>query len=51
MSEHGNASKVLEYRINLPMSVDEFQVAQLYMVMEASKENTGGGEGFEVLVN
>ena len=50
MSEHGNASKVLEYRINLPMSVDEFQ-AQLYMVMEASKENTGGGEGFEVLVN
>lgn len=51
MSEHGTASKVLEYRINLPMSVDEFQVAQLYMVMEASKENTGGGEGVEVLVN
>ena len=26
-------------------------MAQLYSVAEASKENTGGGEGIEVLVN
>jgi hypothetical protein len=42
---------VLEYRIPLPVTVDEFQVAQLYMVMKASEENTGGGEGVEVLKN
>lgn len=35
----------------LPISVDEYQVAQLYSVAEASKENTGGGEGIEVLIN
>lgn len=29
----------------------QYQVAQLYSVAEASKENTGGGEGIEVLVN
>jgi len=33
------------------MTVEEYQVAQLYSVAEASKENTGGGEGIEVLVN
>jgi len=31
--------------------VFQYQVAQLYSVAEASKENTGGGEGIEVLVN
>ncbi|XP_060557002.1 phosphatidylinositol transfer protein alpha isoform-like [Ruditapes philippinarum] len=40
-----------EYRVVLPMTVEEYQVAQLYSVAEASKENTGGGEGIEVLVN
>ncbi|KAH3857514.1 hypothetical protein DPMN_100123 [Dreissena polymorpha] len=40
-----------EYRVVLPMKVEEYQVAQLYSVAEASKENTGGGEGIEVLVN
>jgi len=38
---------VIEYRIPLPLTVDEFQVAQLFMVLKASKENTGGGEGVE----
>ncbi|KAL4224161.1 hypothetical protein ACF0H5_017614 [Mactra antiquata] len=42
---------VHEYRVVLPMTVEEYQVAQLYSVAEASKENTGGGEGIEVLVN
>lgn len=40
-----------EYRVVLPMEVEEYQVAQLYSVAEASKENTGGGEGIEVLLN
>ena len=30
------------------MTVDEYQVAQLYSVAEASKNETGGGEGVEV---
>lgn len=29
----------------------QYQVAQLYSVAEASKDNTGGGEGIEVLKN
>uniref|UniRef100_A0A3B3CKY6 Phosphatidylinositol transfer protein alpha isoform n=1 Tax=Oryzias melastigma TaxID=30732 RepID=A0A3B3CKY6_ORYME len=38
-------------RIVLPVSVEEYQVGQLYAVAEASKNETGGGEGVEVLVN
>lgn len=33
------------------MTVDEYQVAQLYSVAQASKNETGGGEGIEVLKN
>ena len=29
----------------------QYQVGQLYSVAEASKKETGGGEGVEVLVN
>jgi len=42
---------IKEYRITLPMTVEEYQVAQLYSVAEASKNETGGGEGVEVLKN
>ncbi|KAK3531270.1 hypothetical protein QTP70_015188 [Hemibagrus guttatus] len=38
-------------RVVLPISVEEYQVAQLYSVAEASKNETGGGEGVEVLKN
>uniref|UniRef100_A0A8C4P7S1 Phosphatidylinositol transfer protein alpha isoform n=1 Tax=Dromaius novaehollandiae TaxID=8790 RepID=A0A8C4P7S1_DRONO len=38
-------------RVILPVSVEEYQVGQLYSVAEASKNETGGGEGVEVLVN
>lgn len=38
-------------RVTLPLTVEEYQVAQLYSVAEASKDNTGGGEGIEVLKN
>mmetsp|Transcript_41751 Transcript_41751/g.116325 ORF Transcript_41751/g.116325 Transcript_41751/m.116325 type:complete len:306 (+) Transcript_41751:99-1016(+) len=40
-----------EFRIPLPLTVEEFQVAQLYMVIQASKENTGDGEGVEWIKN
>ncbi|VDM27906.1 unnamed protein product [Toxocara canis] len=33
------------------MTVDEYQVGQLWSVAEASKAETGGGEGVEVLKN
>lgn len=42
---------IKEYRIVLPMTVEEYQVAQLWSVAEASKNETGGGEGIEVLKN
>ncbi|XP_019950382.1 phosphatidylinositol transfer protein alpha isoform-like [Paralichthys olivaceus] len=42
---------ITEYRIVLPVSVEEYQVGQLYAVAEASKDETGGGEGVEVLEN
>ncbi|KAM6932877.1 phosphatidylinositol transfer protein alpha isoform-like [Xenentodon cancila] len=41
----------LHIRIVLPVSVEEYQVGQLYTVAEASKSETGGGDGVEVLVN
>ena len=33
------------------MTVEEYQVAQLFSVAEASKNETGGGEGIEVIKN
>ncbi|BHF66185.1 hypothetical protein SprV_0200920100 [Sparganum proliferum] len=38
---------ITEYRVILPLTVEEYQVAQLYAVAEASKEQTGGGDGVE----
>ncbi|CAM5117441.1 unnamed protein product [Eretmochelys imbricata] len=42
---------IKEFRVLLPCSVAEYQVGQLFSVAEASKNNTGGGEGIEVLTN
>jgi len=42
---------ITEYRVVMPMTVAEYQVAQLWSVAEASKNETGGGEGVEVLNN
>ena len=44
-------SVVREYRIILPLSVEEYHIGQLYGVAEASKNETGGGEGIEVVAN
>ncbi|XP_007499511.1 phosphatidylinositol transfer protein beta isoform-like [Monodelphis domestica] len=42
---------IKEFRVVLPCSVEEYQVGQLYSVAQTSKNNTGGGEGIEVLIN
>lgn len=42
---------IKEFRIVLPITREEYQVAQLWSVAESSKANTGGGEGIEVLKN
>ncbi|RZF44190.1 hypothetical protein LSTR_LSTR003830 [Laodelphax striatellus] len=42
---------IKEYRVVLPLTVEEYQVGQLFSVAEASKNETGGGEGVEVLKN
>ncbi|XP_067083887.1 phosphatidylinositol transfer protein beta isoform isoform X1 [Osmerus mordax] len=42
---------IREYRVVLPCTVEEYQVGQLFSVAEASKNETGGGEGIEVLKN
>ncbi|XP_012580575.1 PREDICTED: membrane-associated phosphatidylinositol transfer protein 1 [Condylura cristata] len=41
-----------EYHILLPMSLDEYQVAQLYMIQKKSREESSGeGSGVEILAN
>ena len=42
---------ITEFRIILPMTVEEYQIAQLYATAKVSKQNTGGGEGVEILAN
>ena len=43
--------QIHEFRIPLPISVEEYHIGQLYAVAEASKNETGGGEGIEVIEN
>ncbi|CAM9108703.1 unnamed protein product, partial [Lampetra fluviatilis] len=47
----GQVAILLFNRVLLPISVEEYQVGQLYAVAEASKNETGGGEGIQVLKN
>ena len=42
---------IKEYRIVLPLTVDQYRRAQLYTVATASRQETGGGEGVQVLEN
>ena len=41
----------LEFRMPLPITVNEYQIAQLHMVIQESLSETGGGEGVNVLKN
>ncbi|KAK9940226.1 hypothetical protein M0R45_016896 [Rubus argutus] len=40
-----------EFRIVMPMSLDEYQVAQAYMVTKMQQQNTNSTEGVEILEN
>ncbi|KAJ8354914.1 hypothetical protein SKAU_G00224810 [Synaphobranchus kaupii] len=40
-----------EYRICMPLTVDEYRIGQLYMISKHSMEQSGGGEGVEVMCN
>lgn len=42
---------LIEYRIKLPLSFDEYHVAQLHTTLEMSKELTSPGEGVQILEN
>lgn len=43
--------KIIEYRLFMPLTVDENQIGQLWSFAEVSRVNTGGGEGVEILQN
>jgi len=40
-----------EYRICMPLSVEEYHIGQLYMIAKHSAEESGDGEGVEVVAN
>lgn len=40
-----------EYRIPMPLTVEEYKIGQLYMIAKHSAENTKGKEGIEVIRN
>ncbi|XP_045032292.1 protein retinal degeneration B isoform X2 [Daphnia magna] len=43
---------IKEYRIPLPLTVEEYRIAQLYMIAKKSREEScGEGSGVEILVN
>jgi len=42
---------IKEYRVILPLTVEEYQIGQLYSIAQASKNETGGGDGIEVILN
>uniref|UniRef100_A0A914VVA9 DDHD domain-containing protein n=1 Tax=Plectus sambesii TaxID=2011161 RepID=A0A914VVA9_9BILA len=46
------AMLIKEYRILLPLSVDEYRIAQLYMIQKKSRLDTSGaGSGVEIIKN
>jgi len=42
---------VKEFRIVLPMTVEEYQIGQLWSIAESSRNETGGGDGVQVYLN
>ncbi|CAF1335849.1 unnamed protein product [Adineta steineri] len=43
---------IKEYRIPVPMTVDEYRIAQLYMIVKKSREETNApGSGVEIIKN
>lgn len=42
---------IKEYRIPMPLTVEEYRVGQLYMIARHSHEQTENGEGVETVIN
>ncbi|KAL3071305.1 hypothetical protein niasHT_032546 [Heterodera trifolii] len=42
---------IKEYRIVMPLTIEEYQIGQLFSVNETSRQETGGGEGVQVVRN
>jgi len=43
--------KIILFKIPLPLTTEEYKVAQLWSVAETSRKETGGGSGVEILKN
>ncbi|KAH0795579.1 Phosphatidylinositol transfer protein [Histomonas meleagridis] len=43
--------KIIEFRIILPTNVTQYQIGNLYMCAQRTREESGGGEGIEILKN
>lgn len=41
--------RIKEFRIVMPLTVDEYRIGQLFSTCELSKNTTGGGDGVQVL--
>ena len=46
-----SATRVVEWRIELPFTVEELEIGRRYTTIMMSKLETGGGEGVEIVVN
>jgi len=43
--------RIKEFRIVMPLTLDEYRIGQLYGTCEMSRNETGGGDGVEILVD
>jgi hypothetical protein len=43
--------KLIEYRIFMPLTIEENQIGQLWSFAEVTRTNTGGGEGVQIAKN
>ncbi|KAL3700028.1 hypothetical protein R1sor_018050 [Riccia sorocarpa] len=43
--------QLTEFRVVMPLSLEEYRIAQMYMVTKMQEQQTSGTEGVEVLVN
>ncbi|KAL2651867.1 hypothetical protein R1flu_019995 [Riccia fluitans] len=43
--------QLTEFRVVMPLSLEEYRIAQMYMVTKMQEQQTSGTEGVEILVN
>ena len=43
--------RIVEYRVILPTNVPQYQIGNLYMCAQRTRQESGGGEGIEILKN